>query len=369
MTPPPAHLARLAPPARSTGATRFTFSPFSTLFSFSNRFTLPARATLMALALAAGTGTALAQPFRDPAFNALYAADKLDEMDQLARQRLAQRSDDDQAVLAGALVAMTSGDAKQRETAIRQAEACLRALPAAAPCHYALGSVLGVHAMSQGMLKIVANVSRVKHALEKAVELAPQWYIGRGALVEFYALAPSVVGGSAAKAREVARAAPVPDHARVLEASLSIKEDRFEQALALLAEVKRGQDAALDADLRQWWLAAGAGLIGDGKHAPARAAFERLAREQPDYAAGLYGLGRLAYETGALAESIKLYEQAAPLKGADRLPLDYRAGIAQQALGLKDAARASFTRFVAGGRGAKRSLEDARKRLVELGGA
>jgi tetratricopeptide (TPR) repeat protein len=333
------------------------------------RITRPTRSTLMALALATAAGVASAQPFQDPAFNALYAADKLTEMGQLARQRLAQRSDDDQAVLAGALVAMTSGDAKQRETAIRQAEACLQAKPAAAPCHYALGSVLGVHAMSQGMLKVVANVGRVKHALEKAVELAPQWYIGRGALVEFYALAPSVVGGSAAKAREVARAAPVADQARVLEAGLSIKEDRFEQALALLAEVKRGQDAALDADLRQWWLAAGAGLIGDGKLAPARAAFERLAREQPDHAAGLYGLGRLAYETGALAESIKLYEQAAPLKGADRLPLDYRAGIAQQALGLKDAARASFTRFVAGGRGAKRSLEDAKKRLVELGGA
>jgi len=329
----------------------------------------PFRSGLLALVLATAGSLAAAQPFQDPAFNTLYAADKLDELGQLARERLAQRADDDQAVLANALVALTSGDGKQREAAIRHAEACLQAKPAAAPCHYALGAVLGVHAMSQGMLKIVSNVGRVKHALEKAVELAPQWYIGRGALVEFYALAPSVVGGSETKAREVARAAPVPDHARVLEAGLAVKGDRFEQALALLAEVKPGKDAALDGDLRQWWLAAGAGLVGDGKHDAARAAFERLAREQPEYGAGPYGLGRLAFETGAYAESIKLYQQSAKLKGSDRLPLDYRMGLAQQALGRNDEARASYNRFIAGGRGAHRSLEDAKKRLAQLGGA
>ena len=332
-------------------------------------FFAPLRTRLLPLLLATAAGMAHAQPFQDPAFNALYAADKLDELGQLARQRLAQQADDDQAVLAAALAAVTGGDAKQREATIRQAEACLQAKPNAAPCHYALGAVLGVHSMSQGMLKIVANVGRVKHALEKAVDLAPQWYIGRGALVEFYAQAPSVVGGSMAKAREVARAAAVPDQTRVLEAGLAIKEDHFDQALDLLAQVKPGKDAALDGDLRQWWLAAGIGLLGDGKHDAARAAFERLARQQPEYAAGPYGLGRLAFETGAPAESIKLYEQCARLKGADRLPLDYRIGLAQEALGRTDAARASYSRFVAGGRGARRSLEDAKKRLAQLGGA
>ena len=327
------------------------------------------RTALLPLLLAAVAGTATAQPFQDPAFNALYAADKLDELGQLARQRLARRGDDDQAVLAAALAALTSGDAKQRETVIRQAEACLQAKPNAATCHYALGAVLGVHSMSQGMMKIIGNVGRVKHALEKAVELAPQWYVGRGALVEFYAQAPSVVGGSMAKARQVARAAPVPDQARVLEASLAIKEDHFEQALALLAEVKPGQDAALDADLRQWWLGAGVGLLGSGRHDAARAAFERLTREQPEQAAGPYGLGRLAFESGSHAEAIKLFEKSAGLKGADRLPLDYRIGLAQQAQGHTDEARAAYARFVAGGRGAHRSLEDAKKRLAQLGGA
>jgi tetratricopeptide (TPR) repeat protein len=324
----------------------------------------------LSLALWAGThAPALALPFQDPAFDALYAADRLDDLSRLARERQAQRGDDDQAVLAGALAAMTSSDARKREAAIRQAETCLQARPTAAACHYALGVVLGVHSMAQGPLKVVANVGRVKQALEKAVDLAPAWYLGRAALVEFYAAAPSVVGGSEAKARDVARAAPVPDQARVLEANLAIKQDRFDEALALLSEVKLGQDAALDADLRQWWLSAGTGLMGDGRHAAAREAFERLVRDQPQQAAGRYGLGRWAFETGAPAEAIRWFEQSRRLKGAARLPLDYRIGLAQQALGQNEAARGSYSRFVATGRGAQRSLEDARKRISQLGGA
>lgn len=333
-------------------------------------FTAPLRrlaTALLAAALSAAAGTASAQAFQDPVFNALYADTRVAEMDRLAQQRLAQRADDAQAVLASALVALTDDDAPRREAAIRQAEACLRIAPKAAPCHYALGAVLGVHSMSQGMLKIVGNVGRVKKALQAAVALEPQWYIGRGALVEFYAQAPSVVGGSLSRAREVARAAPLPDQARALEARIALTEDRFEEALKLLAEVKPGKDAAVDADLRQWWLAASVGLVSVGKVEQARASLERLAREQPDQAAGPYGLGRLSYETGAVAESVQHYERSARLKGADRLSLDYRMGISQQALGRVEAARSAFQRFIASGRGAKRALEDARKRLAQLG--
>ena len=46
----------------------------------------------------------------------------------------------------------------------------------------------------------------------------------------------------------------------------------------------------------------------------------------------------------------------------------YRIGIAQQQLRRNDAAKASFTRFIAAGKGQKSSLEDARKRLEQLGG-
>ena len=64
---------------------------------------------------------------------------------------------------------------------------------------------------------------------------------------------------------------------------------------------------------------------------------------------------------------MKLIEQSAKLKGADELPLDYRAGITHQALGNKEAARAAFTRFINKGKGQESSINEAKKRLAQLG--
>ena len=72
-------------------------------------------------------------------------------------------------------------------------------------------------------------------------------------------------------------------------------------------------------------------------------------------------------EQGDWAEALRLYELAAGLKGAAEWPVGYRIGIAQQQLKRNDAAKASFTRFIAAGKGQKSSLEDARKRLEQLG--
>ena len=51
------------------------------------------------------------------------------------------------------------------------------------------------------------------------------------------------------------------------------------------------------------------------------------------------------------------------------LPIDYRLGIALQAQGQAEAAKAALARFVAAGRGSNKSLDDARKRLAQLGQA
>ena len=59
---------------------------------------------------------------------------------------------------------------------------------------------------------------------------------------------------------------------------------------------------------------------------------------------------------------------AAGLKGTAEWLVAYRIAIAQQQLKRNDAAKASFTRFIAAGKCQKSSLEDARKRLEQLGG-
>jgi tetratricopeptide (TPR) repeat protein len=325
------------------------------------------RAWLVGGALALGAASASAQVFKDTALDALYTSDRLAEMDQLAQKRLAARADDAQAVLAAALLAMLSNDSGRREAAIQRAESCVQLAPQAAPCHYALGSVLGIQALSQGAMKIISSIGRVKSELAKAVELDPLWYTGRSGMVEFYLRVPDIAGGSARKAAEVARAAPRPDQAAALQARVALKEERYGDALGLLGGIQPGGDPAVAEDVQQLWISTGVGLLGKGQREQARALFERLIKEQPESATGPYGLARVETDAGAYAEAVALLERSAQLKGADRLPVDYRLGLALQGLGRNEAARAAYQRFIAGGRGSRNALEDARKRLTQLG--
>jgi predicted Zn-dependent protease len=149
---------------------------------------------------------------------------------------------------------------------------------------------------------------------------------------------------------------------------VALDDGRFDAALAGLYGVQPGADSALADDVTQWTVAAGFGLLAKGQAGQARPVFERLVREQPGQAIGAYGLARVLVEQGALADAVRLYGQSARLKGAADLPVDYRLGLALQAQGQNEAARAALGRFVAAGKGSGKSLDDARKRLAQLGG-
>ena len=313
-------------------------------------------------------GAAQAQFFHDPALQALLTAEKFADLDRLASQRTAARADDAQAVLGLALAAMSDhGGPARREAAIRQAEGCVKQAPLAAECHYALGVVLGAHAMSQGMVKIAGSIGSVKTALLESMKLAPQWYPARSAVVEFYLLAPGMLGGSTSKAVEVAKGAARPEQVRALEARVALADERFEAAIAGLTALPAGADGALADDVQQWLAVAGFGLLGKGQAAQARPVFERLQRDHPAHAMGPYGLGRVLFEQGELAEAVKRFEQARLLKGTASLPIDYRLGIALQAQGQAEPAKAALARFVGAGKGSAKALDDAKKRLAQLG--
>jgi tetratricopeptide (TPR) repeat protein len=323
---------------------------------------------ILVLLTIAVIGPAQAQMFKDGHLESLYRADRLVEVEKLGAQRLAAQADDPQAVLALAIGALRGNDAGRRKAAIGHAETCLQKQPKAAPCHYALGVVLGVQAMSEGLLKMAGSASRVRESLAEALALEPAWFPARSAVVEFYLLAPGVIGGSTAKAQDTARAAAQPEQVRALEGRLALQDKQFERALQWFAEVRPGGDAALDEDLLAWTQGAAFGLLNEGQGQKARPTFERLRKERPDDAMPLFGLARLEADAGRHAEALPMFERCARLKGADRLPLDYRSGISLQALGQKDAARAAFGRFVKAGKGSSTALDDAKKRLAQLDG-
>jgi tetratricopeptide (TPR) repeat protein len=326
-----------------------------------------------ALMLVSCCGLAAAQTFKDPALEALYVANKTDELKRVSGQRVAAQADDGQAVLGLALSALEKDDAAARQSAIKQAQTCIdkqaekQSRPA--PCHYALGVVLGVQAMNEGMIKAARSAGTVKEALIAAHEIEPDWYVARSALMEFYLMAPGMMGGSKSKAAELAKAAPKPEHARLLQARVQMDDKKLEEALQAMTGLPSSADFALLSDARGWATQAGLALVNDKQATKAQPLLERLQREHAGHAGPAYALGRALGETGAHEAALKAYEQALAGKGASDWPVVYRMGMTQQALGRNDEAKASFKRYLTtANKGQQKLQDDAKKRLEQLGG-
>jgi len=323
---------------------------------------------LVALAFAALSPVAFAQMLKDPALEALYQAERWDELQRVAAARVAAQPEDAQAVLGVALAALARDNAPARQAAIQRAEACIEKQPKAVPCHYSLGVVLGIQAMSEGLFKAARSAGTIRDALQAAHENDPAWFPARSALSEFYLMAPGMMGGSTTKAAELARSAPKPEQALLLQARGAMLEKKFDVALQAFMALPSQPDAAAAEDARAWAVQCVLAVVGAGQAAKAQPLAEKLAREQSRYAQPVFALARVRAEAGAHEEALKLYEQSATLKGAEDLPLAYRMGIELQELGRKAEAKAAFTRYIAAGKGSKNSKDDAKKRLEQLEG-
>ncbi len=312
-----------------------------------------------------------AQTVKDASLAGLLDTGRYAEAERAATARIAARPDDMDGYATLTLSVLNSSDAAQREAALKLLEACAARLPQAAMCHYGVGSVLGAQALSQGMLKALGSVGRVRDALARAVELDPLLYAARNALVQFYLVVPGIAGGSTTKAREVASAAAPrqPEHAKLLIALVDIGQKKPDQAEAGLASVRAGDDKELAADVAEVWAQLGFTYLNDKKDAKARAVFERMVVDRPASPRGHYGLGRVFTDLGQFDQAIAAFERAAALDRTGGLPIDYRAALAYQAKGDRDKARALLTRFVAAGKGSSQNLDDAKKRLAQMADA
>lgn len=353
--------------AHAMRLTRIRLSPISSpSFRPSLRPSFNPALCALLVGLVAAAGGACAQTLGDPALEALYVGERPAELQKAAQQRLVSQPDDAQAVLALALAALERNDAPLRKEALDKARGCAERQAKAQPCHYAHGVLLGVQAMSEGMFAAARSAGTVRESLATAHALDPAWYPARSALVEFYAVAPGMMGGSLAKAGEFARSSPRPEQAAALQARVMLADKKATEALPKLQTLLPVAEPALRADVLAWGTQAGLMLVNEGQAARAQGWFERLVRDHADESAGPYGLARVKGELGDWPAALALLERAGKLKGADRWPIGYRIGIAQQQLGQLDAARASLQRFVDAGKGQKASLDDARKRLGEL---
>lgn len=329
---------------------------------------MTARLTLACAALTLALAST-AQTVSDPQLTALLDARKYAEAERVATARIAARPDDMEAYAALTVAVTNDGDAPRREAAAKRLEACAAALPNAAMCHFGVGAVLGVNAMSQGMVAGLRSVGRIRDSFSRALEIDPLFYAARNGLVQVYLTVPGIAGGSVSKARELANAASVkqPGHAKLLLAMVALDQKDLAQAERGVASVRADSDKELAGDVQAFWPQLGIAYLADKQVAKARTVFERAVQEAPQQAIGHYGVGRALAEAGEFDAAIAAYYRAKPLGGATALPIDYRLGMAWQAKGDRDQARAAFSRFIGVGKGNPNNLDDAKKRLAELG--
>jgi tetratricopeptide (TPR) repeat protein len=319
------------------------------------------------LALALLAGAAQADLFKDPQWQAWLDAGKTVELARAAQARAKAQPDDDQAAVALALAAIEDNDAARLEASLPALLSCVDKRPQAI-CSYVLGRAYGQQAMTASVFKMPGLATKTKEQFVRAVELDPQFFEARSGLTQFYLMAPGFAGGSEAKARELAAdvQARQPEQAKLLRFLAAAQAKDWAGAERELSSVKPGEDRTLQRELRSGWMRLGAELVEQKSLAKARAIFEAVQRDHPQHAAGPYGLARVALQSQQPDEALRLLERCRTLDGADRYPLDYRAGQALQAKGDKAAAKAALERVVQNKRSSPRIVEDARRRLAEL---
>ena len=334
----------------------------------SKRLLAAALGAICALACAG----ARAELLKDPQWQALADARKFNELEQLAGARLASRPDDGDAWLAytqSVLNLRGENASAQRDAALAKLQACVKATPQIAACHYGVGAVTGVQVMTQGMMKAAFGIGQVRDEFAKALELDPLFFSARSGLVQFYLMAPGIAGGSVSKARDVAQGAVPrqPEYAKLLDAAILQYDDKPADAERLLSGVQAGTDASLADELRGQWVSLGFGYLEAKQPAKARAVFERVTRDKADLVEGHYGLARALIEQQQWDTAIAELQLAAKLPGHDSLPIDHRLGIAWQGKGDVVQARAAYARFLALPGQNPRNVDEVKKRLAALG--
>jgi tetratricopeptide (TPR) repeat protein len=99
--------------------------------------------------------------------------------------------------------ALSRGDS---DAAIEILEKAVAQSPKSAKAHYTLGNAYGAKVQAGGMLAAAKYASNITDEFEKAVALDPKYVEARYGLVQVFAGAPGIMGGSYDKALEQAKA-------------------------------------------------------------------------------------------------------------------------------------------------------------------
>lgn len=237
--------------------------------------------------------------------------------------------------------------------------------PNSAEAHYYLGGAYGEKAQKSGMFGAASNASKAKNELEKAVELNPKYIDARFALLQFYAVAPGIMGGSYDKAFDQAKAIKALDAIQGHRAYAYVYTQQKKPELAkkewLDAVREQPTSPRVHSALGQYLASA------EKNYAGAFAEIESAIKLDPAYMPAYFHLGRVAAIANTNLsrgeETLKKYAGYTPKDNEPTLAsTHYWLGMIFEKQGKKAEARQSYQAALKLNPGLKQA-EDALKRV------
>ena len=215
--------------------------------------------------------------------------------------------------------ALSRGDS---DAAIGLLEKAVAQSPKSAEAHFFLGSAYATKAQESGMFSAASYASKVKDEFGTAVALNPKYVDARYGLVQLYAAAPGIMGGSFDKALEQAKEIktldPIVGHRAY--AFIYSQQKKPDLAKKEYADAIREQP---DSPKAHSYF--GQYLVNVEKdYGAAFAEFETALKHDPSYMAGFYHLGR----TAALANTNLARGEEAMKKYVAYTPKESEPGLA-----------------------------------------
>jgi tetratricopeptide (TPR) repeat protein len=280
-------------------------------------------------------------------YDALMKAKKFAEAEKAAMAVLAQDPANAEAMAARTEAILSTGRSARIEEAVKQAQQCVTARPADARCQLVLGKALGSKAMNGGMMSAMSYAGDIRNAFKKAVELDPRNLDARFSLLQYYLMAPGIVGGGTGKAETLAgqTVAIHPEAAKLMQAKIDIAADNLAKAEAATLAIRAGNDEDL-AELQQGTLNAIAYKhLSQKRLSEAERIFNDAVKRFADNDDAVYGQARVFQEQGKHREALALLEPI--LLKDERAHIHYRVAKSLLAIGDKARAKVEFEKALA----------------------
>ena len=233
--------------------------------------------------------------------------------------------------------------------AVDAAQRAVQLAPDDAEAHYWLGNAYGNRMGDVGMLGKLGLAPKLRDAFERTIALDPAHVKARSSLVEFYLMAPSMLGGGIDKARVQALEIGKRDKARGLLAQARIAG--HEEQAARVLQLHQAALAAAPDDVEIQFTVAMAHVEAE-QWSVAVPLLRKVVAREPENAGAWYQIGRSAAVSGEFldegAAALQRYLAMPHRRGQPETKHAlYRLGQVQARAGHPDQARASWQRALA----------------------